>query len=358
MWPYWLIFLLPAVVAAAETPQSNRLSGRRIDFPITWGVVIAVLVMFIGYRVEVGGDWFTYLGNLDAVAHISLQEVLTFADPGYYLLSWISVQLGWGIIGVNVMGAVIFVLGLGFFCRSLARPWLALTVAIPYMVIVVAMGYTRQGIALALAMMGLAALARGSVLRFIVWVVLGATFHKTAVLLVPVGALAQTDRRAWQVIWVLAASVLAYLLLLADSTEMMYANYVEAQYASDGAFIRLLMNLFPGILLLLFYKRFRRTAGFSPVWLWFALLSVALIVVLELTDASTAVDRVGLYLLPFQLMVFSALPDAFADRGPSQFWAGLILFYYAAVQFVFFNFATHSEYWLPYRFFPLEQILT
>ena len=28
--------------------------------------------------------------------------------------------------------------------------------------------------------------------------------------------------------------------------------------------------------------------------------------------------------------------------------------YYSAVLFVWLNFATHSQYWLPYRFYPLE----
>jgi hypothetical protein len=30
------------------------------------------------------------------------------------------------------------------------------------------------------------------------------------------------------------------------------------------------------------------------------------------------------------------------------------MIYYAVVQFVFFHFATHAEYWLPYRFYLFE----
>ena len=66
------------------------------------------------------------------------------------MLNWLSIQMDWGILGVNLIGGAIFAFGLVAFCRRQPRPWLALAVAIPYLVIVVAMGYSRQGIALAL----------------------------------------------------------------------------------------------------------------------------------------------------------------------------------------------------------------
>ena len=98
-------------------------------------------------------------------------------DPGYLIIQWVSEYFGWGIIGVNVICALIFSIGLSVFCRSLPRPLLALSVSIPYLVIVVAMGYTRQGVALGLAMIGLVALARNQNRWFVFWVILGVTMH-------------------------------------------------------------------------------------------------------------------------------------------------------------------------------------
>jgi hypothetical protein len=357
MWPYWLMFLVPAIAATTERstmvgkPGAAKI-GRVV--PVGWVIATVAVAVMVGYRVEVGGDWFNYFGYLDAVFAMPFWDVLTLPDPGYHLLSWLSVEMGWGMIGLNAMSGAIFAVGLAVFCRSLPRPWLALTVAIPYMVIVVAMGYSRQGIALAFAMIGLVFLSRGSLLRYLLWVALGATFHKTAVLLLPIGALAQSDRRIWKITWAAAATALAYLLLLADSAEALYAGYVESEYQSEGALVRLLMNAVPGVILLLQWKRFRALPGFSPIWLWFAILSVVLLVILRQTDATTAVDRIALYLLPLQLVVFSALPDAFSHRASRQVWVLLVMIYYAVVQFVFFHFATHAEYWLPYRFYLFE----
>ena len=70
--------------------------------------------------------------------------------------------------------------------------------------------------------------------------------------------------------------------------------------------------------------------------------------------SSTAVDRVALYLLPLQLVVFAYLPEV-AGRAttPNKDWVWLVLGYYALVQFVWFNYATHAPWWIPYRFYPL-----
>ena len=71
------------------------------------------------------------------------------------------------------------------------------------------------------------------------------------------------------------------------------------------------------------------------------------------SPASTAIDRVGLYLLPMQLFVFSQLPEVFeSSHKNNMIWVGFVIFYYATVEFVWLNFATHAFAWIPYNFYP------
>jgi hypothetical protein len=244
--------------------------------------------------------------------------------------------------------------GLAAFCRTLPRPWLGLAVAVPYLVIVVGMGYSRQGIALGFAMLGIVALGREQTLRFVLWVALAATFHKSAVLLLPIAALTATRNRYWTAAWIAVASVVGYQLFLEESVDALYLNYVEAQYESQGAFIRLLMNALPAAILLLWRGRFRLAERDRRLWLWLAAISLGLLAMLLATSASTAVDRIALYMLPLQVMVFSHLPAAFGRSGGRNTIVAAVLLYYAMVLFVWLNFATHAFAWLPYRFYPLE----
>lgn len=357
MLAYWLMFVVPAVAALYErTRRANVLTGsRNYRLDGIWWLVVLVLSALIGLRIQVGGDWFNYFNYLYRVAGLGLSDVLKLDDPGYHLMAWLSVQGRWDVFGLNLMGGVVFAAGLAVFCRSLPRPWLALAVAVPYMVIVVGMGYSRQAIAVGFAMLGLVALGRKSTAWFVFWVVLGATAHKSAVLLLPIAALASSRNRWWTIGWVGVVALAAYALLLEESVNSLYTNYVEAQYQSQGAMIRLVMNALPAAILLGWRRKFDFSEGEAPLWRWFAIISLVLLAVLLMTPASTAVDRVALYMLPLQLVVFSHFPNAFGRKGKRKDkLVAAVLAYYAAVQFVWLGFATHSQYWLPYRFYPLE----
>ena len=351
------MFLVPAV-AALHTRQRavSAVTGLTpIKMHGAWVVVIITSTLLIGYRFQVGGDWGNYIRILNDIRGLNWSDVFARGDPGYRLLNWFSLRMGWGIFGVNLIGGAIFSIGLAVFCLSLRRSWLALAVAVPYLVIVVGMGYSRQGIALGLAMLGLVALGRKSLPQYLFCVVLGATFHKSAVLLLPIAALAASRNRWLTAVWVGVVTLGAYFLLLETDVEVLYQNYVEAEIQSQGALIRLVMNALPATILLLWHKRFPFNESDARIWLWFAIISIVLFGIFMITPASTAVDRIGLYMLPLQLAVFSHLPNALGrNRRDHEFLTAAVLTYYAAVQFVWLNYATHAHAWLPYRFYPLE----
>ena len=95
------------------------------------------------------------------------------------------------------------------------------------------------------------------------------------------------------------------------------------------------------------------------LWFWFALAALGLLAWLTVSPSSTAVDRVGLYLLPLQLVVFAYLPEALGrGRGNTRSWVLAVIAYYATVEFVWLNYATHAFAWLPYRWYPVEWLFS
>ena len=379
MWPYWGMFLIPVGAALFDNSSARpgALNGRTRKLNAGWILAWLALTLLIGFRFEVGGDWEEYFGYLFGVTGLSVTEVLSKPDPAYELLNWISSELDWGIYGVNLVGAAIFSGGLIVFCRRQPQPWLGLAVAVPYLVIVVGMGYSRQAIALGLAMLGLVALSDGLNSKFVMWVGLAATFHKSAVLLLPVAALASTRNRYWTMTWVALSAAVLYYLLLASDVESLYVNYVEANYQSQGALIRLVMNALPAAAFLLWRRRFHFTDTEARLWMWLAIFSLGLLAILLFwTSASTAVDRVALYLLPLQVAVWARLPIALGHHsnlittttnkgrtfapamhvaeGNARFLTFAVLLYYASVQFVWLNYAQTAFAWVPYRSFLLE----
>jgi hypothetical protein len=345
MFIYWLLFIIPALaVFAPFRLRANQALGA-------WLLVGTFMAVIIGFRHEVGGDWFNYLPHFQEVSKLSFLGALGYGDPGYYGLNWIVAQLGGEIYLVNFVCACVLMVGTVIFSRTQPLPWLALLVAVPYLLIVVGMGYTRQSVALGFFMIGLVALNEGRVRTFVLWVVLAALFHKSAVVMVPIAAVAGTKNRWLTIAWVGIAVILLYFVLLADSASALVTNYVDSQLQSDGGAIRVTMNAFPAVLLLLFRKRLVGDPAERRLWIIFALVGLACVPLVSY--ASTAVDRMALYVIPLQMYVFSRL-FRIAKTNLVRPWIILgVVAYYAVVEFVWLNYAGHSELWLPYQFVPL-----
>jgi hypothetical protein len=352
MWPYWFVFSVAALAALASSPRMRlRPDGTRdIRLDPAWIAVIAGLTLMIGFRYQVGGDWFAYIRMFEEAHFMTFEEAAVRGDPGYWLLNYFVAQAGGTKVAVNLWAGLAFSAGVVVFCRSLSRPWLAFAVAFPYLILVVGMGYARQGIALGFVMIAIVALGRGRFVWFIFWMIVGALFHKSAVVMIALGA-ASVNRNRWFWLPIIGLGGLgAYLAFLADDVDRLVAGYITAQYQAEGALIRLGMNLIPAVLLLLFRRRFVVSAVERRFWTVAALVSVALFAGLIVGVPSTALDRMGLYLLPLQLFVFAHLPDVLGRHGGrNTILVAAIIAFYALVLFVWLNFAVNARGWLPYQ---------
>lgn len=347
MLTYWFLFGTAAWMAVNRSPLEGRPSGR---WPDLWRVMFVLLVLIVGLRHEVGADWSLYAEYVERARYETFLSTVWASDPAYGLLNWLAARTGLGLYFVNTVCAAIFSWGLIEFCRAQPRPWLAMTVAIPYLVIVVAMGYTRQGTAIGLGMLGLVALSERRLLRFMVFVALAATFHKSAVILMPLAVLAGTRYRLWTTVWVGVASLIFYDFLLQGSVESLRINYIDAQYLSKGAAVRVAMNAVPAIIFLWLRRKFVMPQSERLFWTWMSVGALGLVGWLAASPSSTAVDRVALYWIPLQLLVLSRLPEAFESTNRSKrAVAGGVAAYSAAVQFVWLAFGVHAQYWVPYK---------
>ena len=350
MIPYWVFFVLVAVIALGTNAAPASLAPNvRRDGWLGWLAMFVALTLFVGLRHEVGADWKTYETHYFDMQGADFVEVLQRADPAYYLLTWLSVHLDGGVYLVNLICAGAFGWGLIAFCRVLPQPWLAFAVATPYLITVVAMGYTRQGVAIGLAMLAMAAFTRGKVMRYLAWVAVAATFHKSAVLLLPIAALAAPRYRLLTASVTAAVTAALYVWLLEDSVKALSKNYLEAEYGSEGALVRVMMNALPALVVVLGYKRMKISPAERNLWLVLAALSLLMPVALWVSSSSTAVDRVALYMIPIQLVGLASLPQILGAGRASQLWTVAAVGYSFLVLFVWLNFAAHAFAWIPYQ---------
>lgn len=349
MLPYWLMFLVPIAVGAI----SNRASKDLMK--CIWLLILVFFTLIIGLRFEVGGDWSNYLRNIGKGEGVGLVQgmLMLSSDPGYALVSWLSVNYGLGIYGSNLFAATVLMVGMVQFCRRQPLPWLGLLVAVPYMIVVFAMGYTRQAIAFGFELLALNALADARIRKFVVLILIGSMFHKSAVILLPLAALAATGNRLWTMFWVALCSSFGAVLILGERADAMWESYVAGgSIQSSGGGIRVALSALPAVIALLFPGRLFSSDSEKRLWKWIAIFT--LICVPLVPFASTAVDRVVLYFMPIQIIVFSRFHRIFDEKKIRELFVLSIIGFYALVQFVWLNFANHAHAWVPYKFAPFQ----
>ena len=320
-----------------------------------WVIVGLLFSIIIGFRFEVGGDWVTYLELYHRMEDLTFLEALHYGDPGHYVLNWLMHRWDWGIYGSNVIYGIIFMLGLIKFSRGQTYPWLAMVGAVPYLITVVAMGYSRQGVAIGFFLLAIAYLQKGKFKTYMLLILIAALFHKTAILLLPLGMFLYGKGMFLRILMIIPIAYGAWDLLLSEQQDRLWKNYVEAEMHSTGAMIRVFMNLVPSLLLLMYRKEWKRVYGDYSFWFWIAvgsILSVGLV-----SFATTAVDRMSLYFIPIQLVVFARLPYLARSQISPAVMEMMIIIGYAVVLFVWLNIGRLAYAWLPYQNFLFLNIL-
>lgn len=345
MFYYWLLAILPAVLSF-QNLKDGRGSSPKLG--ITWSVFLVLALVFVGLRYQVGTDWPNYLRHYYGADGQSFIETLLDTDPGYSLINWIAFRLGAGLIFVNFICALVFFAGLAQFCRRQPFPWLAVTVAIPYLVIVVAMGYTRQSVAIALTLYATTNLISGRNKSAILFITLAAFFHRSAVIMFPFVALSNAKRRITMALSSAALASTFFFLFIYDSVDSIYFHYAERQLGSQGALVRIMMNLVPAVVFLIWGNRLEMVEGEKRFWWWTALACVALVGLLYVSPSSTAVDRIALYFIPMQIVVLGRVPLLSKRDRDAIFLKAVVVIYSIAIMFTWLNYANNADSWLPY----------
>lgn len=352
MWAYLILFIFPAVAALG-----GRLSDRSRQWLLPLAIYSLIFVLLVGLRDEVGGDWANYVLAVDDAQYVSFWDHVTGGwDPGYEALNWISAQLGMGVYLVNVACAIMFLVGLVHFASARASPWLAITVAIPYLTVVVVMGYSRQGVAIGFILLALVALERGHIFRFLAWIAVAALFHKTAVVLAPIAMFSASKERWKQIFWTSCFTAVAVGVFLVERLEGLYDTYSVGGYESGGVVFRVAANAIPAVIFLIWRRRFKLTREGLGTWTFLSITSLLFIPLLASPLSTTILDRMALYWIPLQLLVFSELPAAMSHTRNASAIRIAIVGYSLFLLLGWLTFAQHAEYWRTYEFLPFAGV--
>lgn len=317
-----------------------------------WFLIWLFFTITIGGRYEIGSDWTNYLAWYEFARDHTFIESVVVSDFGYMAINWVCARIDLGIQGVNTICGAIFTYGLVRFCNRQPLPWLSFYIAIPYLTIIVVMGYSRQGVAIGIILLALTKLTDGQLLRFFCLLIFATLFHQSAILM---GFLLfANNRRSTKIrILFLILFLIFCVAALLGSVGYLMNNYIENNMKSEGALIRALLNSLPVLVALPFFKRLSCIGFDFTVLKWMSILSIislSLLLMNQHNISSTFIDRITLYLMPLQLIIWPRLVYLMPSNASRSMFITFILLMYASILIVWILFSPNSVAWYPYKF--------
>ena len=274
-------------------------------------IVSILLFLFVGFRWEVGCDWTGYQNIYWISGDKSPEEILADREPGFGMLNYYIRHLDLDYYYINVVEALIFFVGLFLFALKQENPLAIVALSFPILIMNMPMSAVRQAIAIGFIMMAINAFRDGKRLTYAGAVLAGGTFHQSSILFLGLAPLIRLRLTIWTAALsaILAAPGLYYLF--ASTFDIYTQRYGGNARDAFGAPYRAALLAVVGITFVwLFRARWRKAYPQDYAMYWLA--AVAMIATVPITLYSSIVgDRIGYYLIPFQIVILERMPFLF-----------------------------------------------
>lgn len=350
MAPYLMMLSIPAVFAMLFRRRSNLL---------LYLLVLAIFVLFMGLRIEVGPDWGSYLLTHWIIVRLPLQDVVARAEPLSKVLFWFSQSSGYEMLLTNMVAALLLMTGVLAFSARTMSPWIAVVAATPYLILVFGMSGVQQAIAVGIFLFILSAWQRLGLTGKIIGVLVAALFH-TSALITGIYIILLLNIRFFKkvivgsVLFVAGVYVINEVGFFADHIADYRSTYIDGpeNIFSAGSLFHIGVILIPSVLALVFRNRIRPFIHDN------ALLNVGIVSAFAITAlnfiSTTAASRLTLYIYFVPMMVYPALVHSFGKQAVVPIALLTLIFHYI-IMIVWLLFGNHAESYLPYQNIILNQ---
>lgn len=223
---------------------------------------MAFLVVFIGTRFYVGCDFATYLLRFSRVSDaFDFKAIFLENEAGFEFVNFAVAKLGLGFVWVNLICAVLVMVGYYHFLKDKYKPVMVLATMFPIVIIQLSMSGVRQAVAVAFVTASLAPFLKGNRLAVALWILAAASFHRSALIMFPLVFLAGRTIKLGKLFFAVVIGFPVAIVLLADRLSIYGDRYVDQIYGdltSGGALLRYIWLSLPAVLYVLNRKKLSR----------------------------------------------------------------------------------------------------
>ena len=324
--------------------------GHRFDKKVLCLIItLFILVMFIGLRIEVGGDWVAYQKAFNSGPFLSM-GILYYGG-----FTWLAKFLEIGLIGLNFLVALVLCAGFLLIASELKNPSYFIVSTYFLFIAIVGLGFTRQTLSIGFLMISYFLYRKELGIYSAISFALAVSAHEAAIVWLPlIIRFSQGKSRvhAQSMMWIAAIGVAVGLFIIVSSWDWIsyifidHYGYMPYTLAS-GSTMRALIYVSFSILLL------RQCFGFSEISLSKEAVNERLIlsvliglIILGGFVSSVISDRLLLFFVPF--LLFFVLERSWMTEYSRVFNIGVALL--CLGYFCLWAFSSpYAHFWFPYN---------
>ena len=325
------------------------------------------ILIFIGFRFEVGADWTAYLMFFNK--NLDLDIMMYEYEIGYSFLNYIINKFNLGFIFLNFVLSAIFLICFYYFFNKTKNFFFILTMSLPMIIFIYGMGFNRQIVALGFFLVTINYFLNQKYLKAIIFFILSFLFHKSVIIFTPIFIfhyiiLKVVNKYNLQKYLELRYLIIFFLVILTtfillynivgnfivninDSIQYYYDAYIKMK--SRGFYFRIAPILLSIITFFVFYKKLEIGNSELIMYLIFIFIIILFFFITFLVGPATLFDRLLVYLCIIQILIFEKIYLLIKNLRYKITYKLTVLSIYFAILFIWLTFADHRNSWMPYN---------
>jgi len=250
-----LIFLLAFPLCIIKPTKWKKAVYLAITFGWMWFLAT--------FRYNIGFDYDSYIDIFDQLTQSgSIKTMLDKGfEPGFLLLTrFMTFFVQSSVVMYGIYSAIIFIPVAWFIYKYCDTAWLSTWLFVTLAFFPTELNFIRQGIACSISLLGYKFLREKKLLPYLLIVLLAASFHKTALILIPIYFLCHIKLNKKLAIFYASATLVAYMtseFILDFVTRHIFSSYIGTIWLTEG---------FPLYFIIIPIGIFATCVAFYPFW--------------------------------------------------------------------------------------------
>lgn len=342
MIPYILTYLTLSLVAFLE----NSILTKKI-FNYLYYFLIIYLILFCGYRFNVGGDWNYYIETFFYTDKFELNFLgLLIAFSKYINLSFAN---------HNLLISIIFFSYLMYLIKEYKNKLFILSCSFPILIFISHMGFVKQSLAIIFLVNSIFEYKKENYNHSIILFFLSVFAHYSSLIFIFFFINKKLFKNRYSIILCLIFVFLIIFNLDIILNKIRYFLFDFEFASSKGAYLRVTLVFMMSLFLFLVKNTLDLSNEYSLLLYFVSLTSLIFFILIIFFPNFTLIDRLNYYLIPF--MYFFIDKFLSIQKNNIQLLCKLfVIILNFIVLIVWLNYAKHNIFWLPYKNYLLMDI--